>query len=200
MFPLSSDIRDGIYSARLYFFLLSIGIVILVFYSSLSIRIQNITIYKPSLSEYERLYAEYPSVLICPRTQLSVAHSLIIDIKPSYHQVCSSDFVKDDVWLLYFSGIKVSLYSADFRTIGFPLFTILQTLCMMSNETVTNQLIVFNNTQFVSGRVLTRDTFNSQTYALIQEFQQQVFDKETIISFFLVFSRDRCPFLFVILS
>ena len=200
MFPLLSDIRDGLYSTRLYIFLLSIGIVILVFYTSLSIRIQSITVNKPSLSEYERLYARYPSTLICPCTQLSVAHSLIINIKPSYHQVCSSNFVKDDVWLLYFSGIKGSLYSADFRSIGFSLFTILQTLCMMSNETVIDQLTVFNNTQFVSGRALTRDTFNSQTYALIQQFQQQVFDKETIIFFFLVFSRDRYPLLFIILS
>ncbi|CAF1223849.1 unnamed protein product [Rotaria sp. Silwood1] len=173
MFPLSSDIADGIYSTRIYILLFIIGILILVFYSSISIRIRINTVYQPSLNKYEQLYTEYPSTLVCPCTRLSVSYSSIIHISPYYHQVCSSDFIKNDGWLLYFQGLTGAFYSSDFRLRGSRIFTILQTLCKLSSETVTNELAVFNDLQFVSGQVLTKNSFDTQTSALIQQFQQQ---------------------------
>ena len=47
-------------------------------------------------------------------------------------------------------------------------------LCQYANETVTNALIVFNNTQLVSNEPLANKTFEMQTSSLIAEFQQQV--------------------------
>ena len=175
MFPLSSDASDGIYATRLYVFLLAAGIVILVFYASISARVQSITVYHPSLSEYNQLYVQYPLTLVCPCTRLSLPYSSIISIKLRYHQVCSSDFIRDDVWMLYFNlptNIIFSIY--DFRAEGIQMFSILQTLCKMANETVMNELAVFNDTQFVTAQVLSSDTFNARTAILVQEFQQQV--------------------------
>jgi hypothetical protein len=175
IFPFVSNIHDAIYSTRLYIILLTIGILILVFYESISIRIENITVSKPTLNEYEQLYAQYSSTLVCPCTNLSVSYSSIMSIQPRYHQVCSSDFVKNDAWLLYANGQGGNLFALDFRIIGIGLFRLLQNLCQVSNKTVTNQLTVFNNRQFVSAQVLINDTFNIQTSTLIRQFQQQVF-------------------------
>jgi hypothetical protein len=152
-----------------------IGVMILIFYESISIRTRSITVHKPSLNEYERLYAQYSSTLVCPCTDLSVSYSSIMSIQPRYHQVCSSDFVKNDAWLLYANGQGGNLFALDFRIIGIGLFRLLQNLCQVSNKTVTNQLTVFNNRQFVSAQVLINDTFNIQTSTLIRQFQQQVF-------------------------
>ncbi|CAF1609707.1 unnamed protein product, partial [Rotaria sp. Silwood1] len=148
-------------------------ILFLVFYSSIAARIRINNVYQPSLNEYERLYTQYSSTLVCPCTHLSVSYSSIMYIKPYYHQVCSSDFIKDNAWLLYFRGLPDNLHALDFRVRGSRIFTTLQTLCKMSNDTVTNELVVFNNLQFVSSQVLTKNTFNTETSALIQQFQQQ---------------------------
>ncbi|CAF3828722.1 unnamed protein product [Rotaria sp. Silwood1] len=144
-----------------------------IFYSSIAARIRINNVYQPSLNEYERLYTQYSSTLVCPCTHLSVSYSSIMYIKPYYHQVCSSDFIKDNAWLLYFRGLPDNLHALDFRVRGSRIFTTLQTLCKMSNDTVTNELVVFNNLQFVSSQVLTKNTFNTETSALIQQFQQQ---------------------------
>ena len=175
MFPLSSNASDGIYATRLYLFLLVASIAVLVSYASISVRVQSMTVYQPSLSEYNQLYVQYPLTLVCPCTRLSLPYASIISIKPRYHQVCSSDFIKDDVWILYFNlpaNIIFSIY--DFRSGGIHMFSILQTLCKMANETVMNELAVFNDTKFVTARVLSSDTFNIQTAILVQQFQQQV--------------------------
>lgn len=154
------------------------GILVLVFYALISTRIRNFTVNPPPLNKYERLYAKYSSTLVCPCTHLSVPYSSIISVQPRYHQVCSSDFVKDDAWLLYANRQVSSLFSLDFRIVGIGLFKILQTLCQMSNEMVMNQIIVFNHTQLVSAQVLANDTFNIQTSTLIRQFQQQVYYKK----------------------
>ncbi|CAF4106479.1 unnamed protein product [Adineta steineri] len=176
MFPYLSDITDGIYSTRVYLLSFVVGIIILVFYASISVQIRSITVYQPSLNEYERLYKRYSSTLVCPCTNLSISYSSIIDIVPHYHQVCSSDLIKDNIWLLYFSRPPKDLNTFDFRLMGVGWFSLLQTLCRMSNETVINELLVFNDMQFISSQVVPNDLFDIQTSALIRQFQQQTVD------------------------
>ncbi|CAF4210001.1 unnamed protein product, partial [Adineta steineri] len=173
MFPYLSDITDGIYSTRVYLLSFVVGIIILVFYASISVQIRSITVYQPSLNEYEQLYKQYSPRLVCPCTRLSISYSSMIDIVPHYHQVCLSDFIKDDIWFLYFRGVPLPLNTLDFRVMGMGWFSLLQTLCRMSNETVTNELSVFNHMQFMSSQVVPNDLFSIQTSALIRQFQQQ---------------------------
>ncbi len=176
IFPFVSNIHDGLYSTRLYTLLLMTGVLILVFYESISTQIQSVTVDKPSLNEYERLYTQYSSTLVCPCTTLSVSYSSIISIQPRYHQVCSSDFVKNDAWLLYNNGEMMNnFFALDFRVIGMGMFRILQTLCQVSKTAVINEFTVFNDTLFVSTQVLSYDTFNIQTSTLIRQFEEQVF-------------------------
>ncbi|CAF0949480.1 unnamed protein product [Adineta ricciae] len=176
LFPLLSDEIDGLYSTRLYIISYIIGIIALVFYTSISVQMRSITVYEPSLIEYERLYAEYGRTLICPCSHLSMSYLSIIHLEVEYHQVCSSQFVDDNAWLSYFNTTIHSLFSLDFRIEGSRLFRILQSLCGLSNETVRNQLRVFNETQFINAHVVSRDTFDIQTSILILQLQQQTLD------------------------
>ncbi|CAF4698238.1 unnamed protein product, partial [Rotaria sp. Silwood2] len=174
IFPSSSETIDGIYSTRIYIFLLVNGMLVLFFYSSIIIRIHNNSVDQPSLNEYKQLYKQYASTLVCPCSHFSVYYSSIMYIKPYYHQVCSSDIVQDDRWLLYFNGFDSGLYAFDFRVQGLKKFILLQVLCKMSNETVTNELVTFNNSEFATAQVLNINEFNTQTSILIRRFQQQV--------------------------
>lgn len=179
LFPLSSDIKIGIYTTRVYLVSLFIGVLILIFYASLSIQFRSITVYHPSFDVYGGLHNQYPSTLVCPCTRLSISHQSIVNVQVRFHQICSSDFIKDDAWLLYFklsatSGL--SFFSLDFRNMGFSLFNSIQILCRMAIDTVENELKVFDETQFVSAEVIPNGRFNTQTLTLIGQFEQQVFD------------------------
>lgn len=172
LFPTSSDIVDGIYSTRLYIVSLITSVVVLVFYASISVQLQSVTVHAPSQSDYASLYEEHPSTLMCSCSRLSVEHALITHIEPRYHQVCSSVFVKNDGWMLYFMmGI---IHSFDFRATGRNWFFMLQAVCKMAEETVINELNVFNKMQFVSTQVVPNDTFNKQMSAAVRQFRQTV--------------------------
>ncbi|CAF1483640.1 unnamed protein product [Adineta ricciae] len=168
-----SDPIDGLYSTRLYFLLLLIGIVVLLFCTSFFPQLYTVTVNQPSIDKCKQLSRRDFTTLICPCTHLSVPYSSIIDLNVRYHQVCTSDFIKNDGWMLYFNKRSTPLYTLDFRVQGGSLFAVLQILCQMSNETVTNELTTFNNMQFVGTHVLSNDVFNEQIYSLIQQFQQQ---------------------------
>ena len=179
---LLSDIKQKIWATRFYLLLLLLGTIILTIYSSVASHLQITTIKNPSRNQFEEMYKKYSLTLSCPCTQLSTPYSKIMSIQPRFHQICSSDFIRDDKWFLYFDLIPFNkslsvypIYSFDFRlNAGSSLFRIMKVLCRYANETVSNTLIVFNNTQFVSSNPLTTENFNQQTSTLINQFQKQV--------------------------
>jgi len=174
MFSTSSDIVNGIYATRVYLVLLISGIIILVFYASIIVRIENKTMKQPTYEQYEQLISQYSSSMKCPCSQLSISQSTFMTIQPNYHQICSSDFIREDRWLLYSSGLSGAVFVFDFRTTGMPLFSLLETFCEMTKETIRNELTVFYDNQFVSGQILMNETFHSQAWTLIQQFQNRV--------------------------
>lgn len=174
MFPLASQVKDGLYSTRIYILLLVIGMMILVFYASIATHIRTPTLKQPSRNDYEELYKNYPSTLICPCTDISLEYSSIMNISARFHQVCSSDFIKDDMWLRYQKDTSGIFLTFDFRVSGMTFFYILQSLCKMANETLANELAIFDRTRFINAQVLPYETFQTQTSTIIQQFQQQV--------------------------
>ncbi|CAF1351825.1 unnamed protein product [Adineta ricciae] len=176
MFPLFNDIKDGIYSTRLYISVLTFGLISLIFYSFVLTQLRSITINNPSFNAYQQLVEKYSSKLTCPCSQISIKYASIIDINATLHQVCSSDFIKDDVWLLYNANLVGIFPLNDFRTTGMGSFRILQKLCILSYETITNELNVFNNMQFFTSQVTTNDTFNIQLSSIIEQFKRQTVD------------------------
>ena len=177
-----SEIKEKIWATRICLFLLFISVLILTIYSSVIPRTVSVTIDNPSQDQFENIYAKYPSTLSCPCTRLSTSYSMMINIQPRYHQICTSDFIREDKWLLYFNFTPYvsplqnhTYFTLDFRhNIGFSLFLIMRTLCQYANETVTNALIVFYNTEFFSSEPLAATIFDRQISSIIAEFEQQV--------------------------
>jgi hypothetical protein len=92
-----------------------------------------------SLATAEELQSGTPSFQ-CPCTELSVSYENIIDLEPTYHQICSSDFVSP-IWIeglneIVFLSIG-NFYYADFRFSG-PIFQLLKFMYDLANDTIVN--------------------------------------------------------------
>lgn len=189
-----SNPKLGLYSTRLYFILLIITSLILAFYSFFTTYLVTITVQQPTQDEFEKLHLLYPSTLVCPCSHISITYNEIMTTEPIYHQLCSSDFIRDDRWFIYYEYIKKPnetglnfFYRYDFRSgAGLNLFYRMETLCTTAEETVYNALKQFNGTQFISSNAISRDVFDQKTNALIEQFQN-----ETQHSFHTLFSKLR---------
>ena len=177
-----ANVRVGIVSTRLYGILWIIGVLILCSYLKLIKARQTVAITRPSRSQFEELYHQQRLTLLCPCQHLTMHQSDIMTITPDYHQICASDFVDTDRWFSYWNfrlingsnGTIGSFFTFDFRLTGHPFFTLLRTFCVTAAEAVNNAITVFNASEFLSGHVLGRDDFHTQTSLIMNRFTSQV--------------------------
>ncbi|CAF4486388.1 unnamed protein product, partial [Didymodactylos carnosus] len=124
-------LENELISTRLYILLLIISFVILVFYSSLIRITQTVIVNEPSITKYTQIYERYSQTLSCPCDRISVSYKDIIQIQPFYHQICSSDFIKDQ-WIFYINNQPIDnddMDPRDFRLTGGSSFRMLQYIC-----------------------------------------------------------------------
>ncbi|CAF3913855.1 unnamed protein product [Adineta steineri] len=79
---------------RLYLILMTSAMIVLIFYTFLSVQTMNKTITTPSEDQYKELQERYPDTLQCFCTEISISYGELIVIEPTYHQLCTSDFVQ----------------------------------------------------------------------------------------------------------
>ncbi len=165
------DFRNEIISTRIFIILLILSFTILLLYNSL-LNIKN-TIYieKPTFEEYKRLYRMYPEIITCPCTKIATNYQEFLEINYTLHQLCTSTFVTEE-WILYLARnyFYQSLYADDFLLSGASTFQALITVCQMANRTISNSLIQFYSTQYVSATVTPLETFNISIQPLVDQF------------------------------
>lgn len=169
---------NQLYSTRIYTSSIIITLSILVLFTCISYVTKTVIIKQPALSTYYQLQTEYPETLICPCSSISIEYKEFISFQPTFHQICSSDFVTDN-WTRSFlvSGI---VYAKDFRAVGPNFFSTLAAFCVLSLETINNALFTFNSTKYVTRNVQEPDLFQSrieqiidlQKRSIINSFQQ----------------------------
>ncbi|CAF4625570.1 unnamed protein product, partial [Rotaria sp. Silwood2] len=72
---------------RVYVILLATGVSILTFYSLLTVHNLAITVTKPSLDTFERLYSAYPLSVSCPCSKVAIPlREMVITSPVRYHQ------------------------------------------------------------------------------------------------------------------
>ncbi|CAM4823181.1 unnamed protein product [Rotaria magnacalcarata] len=98
-----ANVQVGIYSTRLYIILLMTGVFVLIIYTSSETRSQQIIIRNPSSQQFQQLNSKYPSILSCPCTHTSIQRSTFMYNNVSFHPFCTSAFVRDPVWLQYWT-------------------------------------------------------------------------------------------------
>ncbi|CAF1191426.1 unnamed protein product [Adineta steineri] len=129
----------------------------------------------PSQSQYENLYASDLNGFQCPCSRISVSYKEFITINSTFHQVCTSDFVKD-AWLNFLyggdgGGLWFLQSRYDIRVRGVAYFQLLSLLCSISQTTIKNAVNQFVEETFVSAQAISQSSFFVQTNATIRQFK-----------------------------
>ncbi|UJR11653.1 hypothetical protein I4U23_015834 [Adineta vaga] len=193
--------QKDIITTRIYFLLLLFHMIILITFTSLSIRTKFITIDYPTQSILNnlRLDSRISSTLECSCQQITIPYSSFISIDPHFHQLCSSDFTNmNSNWtnVLYSYGIDDEHPYDDYRLFALPHFRTLSSLCNLSKTTVINNLNRFSSKTLISKQIQSYDTIQSQIenavtrfrsalcriFVLILNFIRQMFQGNGILS------------------
>ncbi|CAF1505214.1 unnamed protein product [Adineta steineri] len=87
--------RLGQWSTRLYIVLFLTSLTIIIIYIGVQPQMLTKSFNEPNLNVYNRLLREHGDTLQCPCSSISSTYSQFIQIKPVFHQVCSSIFVSN---------------------------------------------------------------------------------------------------------
>ena len=153
---------------------------VLLLSTSLSIETIVMTVPHPSFSAYNDLHNLYSDVLKCPCSNVSIPYQALISWAPTFHQVCSSDFI-DKSWissLYYLDKISLNFLIFEWNSFGMPHFLLLSTMCQLSNETVSDAIQRFGVQSFVTLNVIKQADFISQVNSTLNQV------KETLITNF----------------
>ncbi|CAF1160810.1 unnamed protein product [Adineta steineri] len=159
-------------STRLFIISIIIAFSILIVYGSTYSVTKTIIINKPSIDVYYTLQDKYPQTLACPCSSTTNEHSQFISFQPTLHTVCYSDFITDK-WIKYLIAVNGDGISPfDFRFSNYAFFPTILRFCELSQETINNEIFIFNSTKYVTKYVQQIDLFNSQTQQLISNMKQ----------------------------
>ncbi|CAF1033339.1 unnamed protein product [Adineta steineri] len=174
--PPSQDetiLRQQRYQTRLYIIILLASLIILTFCISIDSYQVNKIVRNPSLSTFIALDAQYPLILNCSCNQtISKYHQFIFDLKPQYHEICSSHFISRRWIDLHFKSPTRELYTNDIQYQSPMHFQLLSTLCHVAQQTVDDRLQSFNETKFITNRVLKQSSFQTRVDSIIDQFKR----------------------------
>ncbi|UJR34541.1 hypothetical protein I4U23_027318 [Adineta vaga] len=165
------QLRNERISTRLFIIFLLLSLTILILYTSLINITQTINVQSPTITDYDHLYLTHSQTLTCPCKTVSINYDVFIQLNYTIHQICHSIFVTQN-WIDYlapYSG-RLNVTPSDFRAIGTFVFQALRGFCNIANELISNRLIEFYSTQYVTASVVSRQVFESQTESFITQF------------------------------
>lgn len=159
-------------STRVFFFFLTITVIILFTYTAISTDVMRETISRPSLTIYESLLIHYPDSLECPCSQTSITYGSFISVKPKFHPVCQSDFISRD-WIEFLFNYNESYFlNVDFRVAGSSQFQLLAALCQLSNASFDlAQTNIIDASTLISVQLISPNNLLAQAQALIKQFR-----------------------------
>lgn len=165
-----SDINRQRWSTRFYIIILTLVLIILTVYTTVKIQPIQIDLIDPSFNTVLHLQQQQDSVssLQCPCSQLSVSFKYFVELTPTYHEVCSSDFVSE-YWIYGLTPMEYFFFN-DFRKSG-SIFRLLQSYCQLATQTVDNALHLFYETQLIEANLMTPDLFASEMASRVHYFQ-----------------------------
>ncbi|CAF0761016.1 unnamed protein product [Adineta steineri] len=170
-------LRQQRYTTRIYLILLSLALIILILLITLQPQTIHIIEKSPNLTDFDRLYHQYPLTLRCSCQNTTIEKKLITNIKPEYHEVCTSDFISSEWINLQFLQLSSSLLiTRDIRYQSQFHFQLLSTLCSIANQTIQDSLQSFYRTKLITNHVLPREIFQTQMNSTIEEFKRNVLE------------------------
>ncbi|CAF0824548.1 unnamed protein product [Adineta ricciae] len=165
------EVRFQRYATRIYICLLIAMTSIFTFYTFLTKSPQSKTVHDPTELQFIYLEKQYPRSLSCSCSSALIPYSDIIKIQPQYHQLCTSDLISDR-WIKYIDDThSATQLPIDYRFVGSTYFKLLSIVCRLANETITNALDIFLQSQFISSQVISEELFENQMNSLIEDWK-----------------------------
>ncbi|CAF1283863.1 unnamed protein product, partial [Adineta steineri] len=175
------QVQQQRFSTRFFLIVTLISLVILVFYISFENITHTVIKNNPTITEFDKLYQEYPNTIQCPCQTYSINYEEFITFQPHLHSICSSTFVDEtSQWLIIDypqamlsgnnGGPTYSARKDDFRQIGSPFFQLLNSFCNLSSKTINAELTTFYLSRFITLNLITFEQFQTQMNQLINQF------------------------------
>ena len=166
-----STIQTERRSTRLYFVLLIGSMITLTFYYSISTMREQIIIKYPTFTEYSNMRNQ--SSLQCICSMIAVKYGEFIQLEPTYHQVCDSDFVSNEwihhLFIHYEQSWNNSILSDFFRIAVFQ-FKTLRSLCQLAKETIAHDIQSFQQTSLIQSQLISQGIFENKIDSVVSEF------------------------------
>ncbi|UJR38828.1 hypothetical protein I4U23_031493 [Adineta vaga] len=180
----SNELQLRVQRQMTWFYLSIFTMTCTIVFLSLALRlhVNVVSVSSPSLTDYHKL--ETITSLQCSCSRLAIRYSSFLSMEPpTYHQVCSSDFVSQR-WILHMFSTNMNPPNTslnyiepwphlfDFRSIATYQFRLLASFCDLINSTVTAALEQLVSQDFVSALLLPEFQFISQITSLFEQLKQ----------------------------
>ncbi|UJR08063.1 hypothetical protein I4U23_012340 [Adineta vaga] len=179
--PPSQNIRiiyQNRYKTRIYLILLITFLFILLLYTSLKQQTNTYIIRSPTVSQYQDLLKQYSSTLQCSCNHIAIKyHRFILELKPKYHQICSSIFNTpewDDALVKTFQIMSRASIAADYRNMISFQFRTVSVLCDLTQKIVNSSLSVFEQTDYFTRELISPIDFAIQIETIIDQFKNTI--------------------------
>ncbi|UJR06812.1 hypothetical protein I4U23_011099 [Adineta vaga] len=164
--------HQEILSTRLYFILIIISFSILTTYISISIQTKNTIIPFPTQSMYENLQKQYPNNLQCSCNKTVILYKTFVKIIPSFHQVCSSDFISQQ-WIDFIFQVDSTLiYPIDIRTSLSSMWQLIKSFCQSATMTIFDRINQFYNSFLIEPMLLTEQVLEAKVQTILYSLFQ----------------------------
>ena len=127
----SMRLSDQLWATRIYGGLLTISIVILLFFTGLKEQTHIVTVLSLNPSTFDQLVDKYPSTSVCPCSKISIPYRSFLTFAPHYHQVCSSGFVSSE-WISSLFTMNSTVESTPLSIISLSRHRVASVLCVLS--------------------------------------------------------------------
>lgn len=160
-------------STRIYLVILCLSMCIIVLFTWLNVRVQNVTIENPSRAKFEELQRNYPRSLECPCSVIVIPHGSFISVSPQFHPVCTSTFISDDWINFFYAGgvIDTDFIPIDIFVSGHKYFITLAALCELVKTTVLDASFIFNQSLLITGQTLPDVELMDRAYQAFNQFK-----------------------------
>jgi hypothetical protein len=133
----------------------------------------HVNIDKPSFPTYQYLSSHFSDSLQCSCSQISIKYKTFLNIKPQFHQVCSSDFVTNS-WIMHLYNQANLTYLFDEKDVWHSRtaqFQSLSLFCQLSIKMVNDSLSQIITKDFININLLSEYLLNEQIETIIKQFK-----------------------------
>ena len=152
-------------ASRIYLVLFMISIAIISFFVGLSQQTHSITVHSPTETQFEYLYSQYSTALKCPCSKVAIPYEKFLNVSPSMHLLCFSEFVSSNWSTTLFN--KGSLWSVPDWFLLSTQFRLLSSLCNLAKNAINQSRYNFMSKKFISTETLPSSLFRTQLDSVI---------------------------------